>query len=110
MNDHHPIWDRDNALRRLLNNETLLNRVLTLFFEQAENRLGEIGNLISQQKYQEAKVQAHTLKGSAGEVGATRLHFHLSELEKALVNAPDDAPSHYSSVVSNYEAFSSMAR
>lgn len=41
MNDHHPIWDRDNALRRLLNNESLLNRVLTLFFEQAENRLGE---------------------------------------------------------------------
>ena len=110
MSDHHPIWDRDSALRRLLNNETLLNRVLTMFFEQAESRLGEIENLMAEQKYQDAKVLAHTLKGSAGEVGATRLHFHLGELEKALVNAPEQASGHYSAVVSDYHAFSSMAR
>ncbi|WP_018983817.1 Hpt domain-containing protein [Salinimonas chungwhensis] len=116
MSDHvdqspAPVWNRQSALQRLMNNEALLNRILKIFFEQAETHLTAIRDNIQQGRLEEARAAAHALKGSAGEVGADRMHQHLGQLENALVSkAAQQAADIYKVVVVDYQQVCQQAK
>ncbi len=110
MSDTLITFNRDGALQRLMNNETLLNRILEIFFGQAEARFSDIRQDIQLGRYTEARATAHGLKGSAGEVGAERLHRCLGDLEKALTGNSAQAEELYKVAVVEYQQFSQQAR
>lgn len=110
MSDTPITFNREGALQRLMNNETLLNRILEIFFGQAEPRLSDIRQDIQQGRYSDAQATTHGLKGSAGEVGAERLHRCLGDLEKALKEKSAQAEDLYKVAVVEYQQFSQQAR
>ena len=110
MSELLPIWDQSGALRRLMNKEALLQRVLLMFLDQAEPRLMEIRADINQGRISQAKATTHMLKGSAGEVGAMRLHASLGRLEACLISEPARAADLYNTVAYNYQLFVNEAK
>lgn len=78
-------WDKAKAQARLMNKEALLVKVLTLFLQQLPERMSDIRLALNEQAWQTLRHHAHTLKGSAGEIVATRLQVSLQHLEQAAI-------------------------
>ena len=61
----------EGALRRLMNNEMLLERLLIKF--KADTNIAGLEKALEEQQYEEAFHFAHTLKGVAGNLGLEKL-------------------------------------
>jgi len=77
------IWDKKGALDRVLNNESLLNRLVDLFCQDQPIRMREIRTAINNHDLITLINTAHTLKGVAGNLSANQLQQVAAKMEKA---------------------------
>jgi len=89
-----PIFDRDGVMNRLDNDEALLQEVMQLFLDNTAVLLDEATIAWSQQDWTTIRQLAHTLKGSAGNVGASQIQDRAKTLETACTLEIEPPMSH----------------
>lgn len=87
----HPLLD-PRALERLQEwgGEALVERMIELFFEQGTIRLEELRAAVEVGAMEQAERAAHSLKSSAGNLGAERLRSVAGALEAQAVEGRVD--------------------
>lgn len=78
------IEDPGKLLRRFVNNADLFHRMLADFAPDQEILLGELRQQIDQKDSDGAHRTLHTIKGSAGTMGAKVMALYAADLEKSL--------------------------
>jgi CheY-like chemotaxis protein len=76
--------DSFNALRRVLGKKALYESMLRKFITGQKSVVAEIAGALQENAWDEAERLAHTLKGVAGNIGATALVSLAIELESAI--------------------------
>lgn len=82
-----PVLDRPSALSRLMNNEALYNQLIQMFISQVNN-LPPLQIDVNDNQA-DLLLAIHSLKGSAGEIGARALHAVLSDVEHTMKHGPE---------------------
>lgn len=80
------LWDEADALKRLGNNGTLLNKIIESFISDGPKSLLALANALKENNSADAQLHAHSLKGSAGNVSALKLYTISKDLEEAAKN------------------------
>jgi len=80
------VWDKEDVLKRLTNNEILLKKVMTMFIEDIGKNLDNLKEAIDKEDMKSYKFQMHSIKGSAANAGAKK----LSNLAKTLEIAAEE--------------------
>jgi CheY-like chemotaxis protein len=73
--------DTNLGLKRLLGNQRAYVNILRKFGQDFENVAETIKNLAASEKEKEAAILAHTVKGAAGNIGATELQGAAAAME-----------------------------
>tara|TARA_B100000745_G_C20153938_1_gene395469 strand:+ start:4326 stop:4685 length:360 start_codon:yes stop_codon:yes gene_type:complete len=81
--------DAPKALMLLANNEDLYKRLLTIFKEDYANFFSDISQVIADGDKAKAKQMLHTLKGVAGNLGATELFDEAKNLDEHMKDELD---------------------
>ena len=81
ITDEKNSLEQRNCLARLMNNEVLLNKVCKMFLDSSNEKITQLITVIKEQDYHGIATISHALKGTCGDVGATKLHQHFTELE-----------------------------
>lgn len=81
--DHLTEFDITTGLEYADNDEELYIEVLAMFYDQLINEFQTLPERLSQPDEVVAR-QVHTLKGSAGSVGASRIEAAASDIDMAL--------------------------
>jgi two-component system sensor histidine kinase/response regulator len=88
--DSMPGLDIPAALKRLAGNKKLFYRLLGDFVKTNSSISAQIRDTIKKQDFGKARMFVHTLKGTAGNLGATQVHSISVALEEAIKrNDPD---------------------
>lgn len=74
--------DVEDGLKRVLGNKTVYNRILLQFRKEFLNADDVLKRMFSDGKYEDAGRLAHTVKGTAGNIGAGHLQSASADLEK----------------------------
>ena len=86
------LFDVDNLLSLLGNNQTFLVEILQEFKISMQNFLPKLNDLLLAQDRLAIKALVHDLKGTAANMGAVRLHAAVSDLDAELkIRLPDEA-------------------
>ncbi|GGY35210.1 hypothetical protein GCM10011297_05340 [Bacterioplanes sanyensis] len=85
-----PIWLSDEALQRMMGNETLLKRLLDLFLQEQPGRIEALKQSQQQGNGPAINAEAHTIKGAAANLGAEQVRRLAEQLEHNSRQAPDD--------------------
>lgn len=80
--NNEKLWDRDEALSRLLKNEDLLNSICSIFSKNVTERFKELCDAIETRDQKLMRYKAHSLKGMCGEVSAHSCRELFAEVEK----------------------------
>ncbi|MCP4598015.1 response regulator [Neptuniibacter sp.] len=88
--DTLPIWDRQDAISRIMGKEELLASLLDIYFADVDPLLQQIGPAVEQKNWAEVGRLVHALKGMAANLSAMQLHQISVTLEKA-AKADDEA-------------------
>ena len=83
MGDTLQLWNKENALKRMMGKQALLDKIIELFLAQFPSVWISAKSDVASCNWPAVKSQAHTLKGSAAELGLERLAQALSTLERA---------------------------
>ncbi|CAM4128938.1 ATP-binding protein [Pseudoalteromonas byunsanensis] len=86
-NESMKVLDREAALERLMNDESLYVKICELFTQSANARFRELTEAVEAVNLERIKQAAHAIKGQAGDVGAKRLHHWANSLEHAANDA-----------------------
>ncbi len=78
-----PLFDRVALMERVMGDEGLFNRVLSLSLETVPRHIRELQAALDAADVQAAHVQAHTLKGIAANIGAETLRALAEAMEHA---------------------------
>lgn len=79
--EEEKLWDREQALARLLNKEVLLNKICEVFVVKAPIKVQELIEQHKQGNSEEVRQIAHALKGMCGEISANKLRELFSDIE-----------------------------
>lgn len=84
--DFSPLKEIDipKVLNRVMNNETLLVKLLRMFIQTYKNHFNAMLELINKGDLGEAESMVHTLKGLCGNIGAVEMHRQLETLDVLL--------------------------
>ena len=74
--------DVEAGLQRLLGNKKTYRRILLKFGDDIQHAAQTVKDLVAEEKYQEAQILAHSIKGAGANVGAEDLQKAASELER----------------------------
>ncbi len=88
MPEHIPGIDLRRTLVRIGGNAGLLRKILGSFLEQFSEADQRIREMLTQGKTDQAKQLVHTIKGTAGNIGAEALHVATRELERRILSGP----------------------
>ncbi|WP_196141191.1 ATP-binding protein [Aliikangiella sp. G2MR2-5] len=77
------IWDKEAALGRLMGKEALLLRLVNVFLESIDELMSQVEYAVKKRDAEQVALHAHSLKGTAGNIGAVKLQALAFELEKA---------------------------
>jgi PAS domain S-box-containing protein len=104
-------WDKRAALTRLMNNEELLSKICQIFIDTSPSKIESLGQCIAEKKLETVIKLTHSLKGSAGDLGAVELHQLFSSMEQ-LAKIPDmyELDKHYQTVLTRYASFISILK
>jgi len=80
-NNQLPGFDIKNLLLALSNNQEMAMQLLLSFSASIKNLPAELDTLLAAGEREFAKEKLHTIKGAAGNLGATRLHAAAQALE-----------------------------
>lgn len=78
------------TLRRMAGEDEMLLRIYKRYVADFAHWNAQLTQLFNEQRWVEAKMHAHTLKGAAGNLDATVLAALAAELEHLLKQSPDD--------------------
>lgn len=78
-------WDKEELLQRIRNNETLLGKLVELFYKQIPSQMEALETFVKNKDYEQIKLIAHTVKGVAGNLSALRLQHFAEQLEIASI-------------------------
>jgi two-component system sensor histidine kinase/response regulator len=76
--------DVDQALERLLNNETLYLKLIKRFVNERRTIVDDIERAVAEQNFSQALYQAHSFKSLAGTIGAVELQALALQIELEL--------------------------
>jgi two-component system sensor histidine kinase/response regulator len=88
---HIAALDTAQALRRMGGNTKLMRKLIDRFAQTQSDAMARIQTAIDQQDTETATREAHTVKGLAGNIGATQLLAHAGVVEGLLRHGPADA-------------------
>jgi signal transduction histidine kinase/DNA-binding response OmpR family regulator len=98
------VWDRPAVLNRMRDDEELLGKIIALFLEEIPGTIELLRDAVHAGDGDQVKLQAHTIKGLAANLGGLVLQHSAAELEKM---AAEKLPQHFDSallaVMSAYE-------
>lgn len=94
-------FDKSAGLACVDGDESLYEAVLAVFHEQLTGEFAALGNALRQGADEQTTRQVHTLKGSAGSVGAKRLEAAAAAIDRQLKSG---APTPDESLVAELEA------
>lgn len=77
------LWDESEALSRMEGNSALLGKIITSFLLDSKTMLTALKTAIEEGNLGDSQLHAHSIKGSAGNVGALKLQSVAKELETA---------------------------
>ncbi|UTF59882.1 PAS domain S-box protein [Gilvimarinus sp. DA14] len=77
------IWDREQALKSLFNKQDFLDKLLVQFTKTGREKSQILATALNNKDAQLITLQAHSLKGSAGQLKAFKLHKHAEQVEHA---------------------------
>ncbi|MDP5255459.1 MULTISPECIES: ATP-binding protein [unclassified Vibrio] len=99
-----PIWNKENALERMLNNEALLNKIASMFLNTAEQKMLSLSQTLEEGNKEAIRKQSHAIKGLAADLGAERLTNKLAEMEtRAQFNTENEFESLYQDIIQEYK-------
>lgn len=81
-----PIWDEAEALHRLGGNNTLLEKVVQSFVNDASSMMNSLKKAIDARNFIDAQLHAHSIKGSAANIGAKALQAIARDIEAKAKN------------------------
>ncbi|MBT3259730.1 MAG: response regulator [Deltaproteobacteria bacterium] len=80
------------GLKRLLGNKKSYRRILLRFRQDFENAADTLRDLVNGEKYEEAEILAHSIKGAGGNVGAEALQAAAAAVEQAFKDGGKTLP------------------
>jgi len=97
-----PIWDKSACLKRVSNNQALLESLISIFIEDTPAMINEIKQAMNTDNYDEDYFQkifnnAHALKGVSGNLSGITLRQTSIKLEEAAKNNNQSEINNYSS-------------
>lgn len=81
----------NEALRRMLGDEDFYFHLIDIFMNELESN--ELSKLIEEEKYKDAFVVAHRMKGSATDLGLAPIFYALSSVTEDLRNTDNIRPT-----------------
>ncbi|PCE68491.1 MULTISPECIES: Hpt domain-containing protein [Salinivibrio] len=87
------VWDKEEALSRLMDSQALLDEACTIFVEETEEQLPAMAQQIAAADFANLAREAHKLKGSASNLAAIELQQQALALELAAKQDNADAAS-----------------
>ena len=84
------VWNKADALQRLMNNEALLNRMAALFVTTAWAQIAELRASAASGDRKTLNRLAHTLKGASTNIGGEVMSEVCARLEQASVSEDND--------------------
>ena len=99
-------WDKDSALTRLMNNDSLLKQICGIFINNSVVQMGLLSECIDNKDIECVQAKAHSLKGSTGDLGAKELNRLFAAMEESAKKQDiETASSLFSDVQSQYPQF-----
>ena len=90
--------DIASGLKRCLGRWPFYKKMLLLFYEQYQSSAETIKTYIEQNAFDDGRQLSHSIKGSAGNIGAMQLNKDAAALEQAFkANNSDEIAQHYRS-------------
>jgi len=77
------VWDKEAALKRIMDDEDLLNTIVDVFLDETPTRMEELKQAMESGDCEKTGYQAHTIKGIAGNLSASRLQKQAALMEAA---------------------------
>ena len=75
------IWDKDAALSRVMNKESIFIKILNSFINENEKNIQDLEKSILEKDFNAMKIASHTIKGSTANIEASRLSELALEIE-----------------------------
>lgn len=77
------VWDKEEALSRLMDSPALLDEACRIFVEESEQQLPVMERQLAEANYADLVREAHKMKGSASNLAALELYQNALTLEQA---------------------------
>jgi CheY-like chemotaxis protein/HPt (histidine-containing phosphotransfer) domain-containing protein len=81
------IFDRDDLLERLGGREEMLGRFIGMFTQNVSGFLEALETAVDRGDHEQMRIQAHTIKGAAGNISARRIYETASAMESHIREA-----------------------
>lgn len=81
LTEKEVLWDQRAALSRLLNKESLLTKICTMFIKTVPEKFKQLAEFVDARNYEQVRQVAHSLKGLCGEISADSLRSLFAEIE-----------------------------
>jgi HPt (histidine-containing phosphotransfer) domain-containing protein len=101
-------FDLDEGLARLQGNRQLYRKLILTFADSCREGIEQIETAIAEENYPEVLQQAHSIKGSAGNLAAKDVQAAAMALEHLVKHNPDAAPP-ADALFSEFEALQNAA-
>ena len=85
-----PVWDQSGLEKRVRGKTDRMVKLIKLYLADMPARMNELSTQIEQERMQEVRDVAHTIKGVCGNLGMIRLQNAASELEVAVQDADQE--------------------
>jgi HPt (histidine-containing phosphotransfer) domain-containing protein len=77
-----PGFDADDLLDRMMGSDDLARRVVSMFVKDTPHQLAALAKAIQEANHQNARLIAHSIKGSAANIGGQSLCRVAGQMEK----------------------------
>lgn len=77
------IWDYHDALSRTLSSDDILAEVITSYIDDTQTVFDQLIDAIKSRDLENIRFHAHTLKGTAANIGAPSFSDHAKQIEFA---------------------------
>jgi PAS domain S-box-containing protein len=78
-----PVFNKEMLKERLMGDENILKEILDIFIEESAIQIESLKEYLKQEDFEKMRIQAHTIKGAAANIGGERLRQTAFKMEKA---------------------------
>ena len=106
---HLSVFDSGAALERLDGDRDLLDTIIEVFLDNAGREIGALRECTGKGDLDNARLRAHSIKGAAGNVGATMVEEAARRAESALANGVSQVDALVTQIERRVEEFRRVA-